>query len=404
MNSRVRVFRLRIVGSVMVCLLLGLVQRAHSQGTAGALDHLKCYSIEDSAQPISYVADLQNQFGLAPGCVILVPARLFCAETNKRIDPPVLPPGGGPSGTAPGDFLCYLVRCPNDPTTPDFRVEDQFGRRPIQLDNARLLCAPANKLICGDGISEPGEECDPGSAATNVCPNGNACRPDCTCEPPPPCTSGQPCSDAAGDAGNCVCSSTDPASCTCVVPTPSACPCNASCPMPDGTLGQCSPVGSATFCQCAPPQCPCDAQCTNTAGQTGQCRPGEDAAGLCHCVVPRPTPTPVQCPCEASCTMDNGTLGVCRRVFPGANFCRCAPPPPPTPTPCVCGADCVTTSGLNGVCKPGFTNVCSCVPKPPPPLQPCPCGAQCATSSGQPGRCRPISSPSSGTCGCVAND
>ncbi len=81
-------------------------------------DHLKCYRIKEELQPTRYVADLANQFGLEAGCVIGTPARLFCAETAKRIVSPNLPPGGGPSGKPAGHFLCYPVKCAESATVP----------------------------------------------------------------------------------------------------------------------------------------------------------------------------------------------------------------------------------------------------------------------------------------------
>jgi hypothetical protein len=118
-------------------------QAARAQVVDPGLDHLKCYTIKDSLQPARYVADLRNQFGLEPGCLIGVPARLLCVETEKRILAPQ-PPGGGPSGTPAGHFLCYPVRCPTTAATGEIRVEDQFGRRSIAFQKERILCAPTN--------------------------------------------------------------------------------------------------------------------------------------------------------------------------------------------------------------------------------------------------------------------
>jgi hypothetical protein len=146
----------------------------------GPLDHLECYTIRDSLAETKYTADLNNQFGLEPGCLLGTPARLFCVETQKRIVPPPLPPGGGPAGDDAGHFLCYIVRCPGENPTSTV-VQDQFGTRRIRLEREALLCAPTNKLICGDGGIDPGEACDTGSNTTSVCPDGSPCAADCSC-------------------------------------------------------------------------------------------------------------------------------------------------------------------------------------------------------------------------------
>lgn len=417
------------------------------------LDHLKCYRIKDALPPIRYRADLRNQFGLEPGCVIATPARMLCVETEKRITSSPLPPGGGPSGEGAGHFLCYLVRCPTSSAPPLVGVEDQFGRRRIQLDSARMLCAPANKLVCGDGEIDPGEACDPGGATTNVCPDGSPCSSDCRCPPeiccqcldtctvataagcPTGCTPvtgatcnsagvcetcpcGTNCIDTSGNVGIC----RDPGSgvCECFVAEP--CPCGRPCDAPDGQAGHCRPSGSTNLCQCRPdepPDCPCGATCSaagvvgvcqEVAGSTEcECRPVttdcpcgdecETRQGPGHCsptdnpnlCVCQPDDAP-DCPCGFTCTLADGTVGFCRQV-PGTTECECRP----APSDCPCGERCRTAANERGLCQPTSPgDVCECRPLP----SDCPCGEPCQDGNGQTGTCRDLPGTPAGVCTC----
>lgn len=423
------------------------------------LDHLKCYRINDSLRPTRYLADLRNQFGLEPGCVVMTPARVLCVETEKTIISSPAPPGGGPSGDPAGHFLCYFVTCKENEAPSTVNIEDQFGRRRVTVDKARLLCAPANKLICGDGEIDAGEACDPGSAATNVCPDGLPCNADCTCAPgvccqcPDTCTDvtgticpagcspvvggtcsaagdcetcpcGQVCTDDAGNVGIC----REPAGggpCECFVEEP-GCVCGDACETRVGP-GHCRPVGSTNQCECRPdelPNCPCGATCT-VGGVAGICRDGDDNDGECKC---RPVdsgcpcgercrsplgpghcqPTndssvcecrpdePPDCPCGTVCTADDGTVGVCRETG-SSGKCKCRPEVPD----CPCGQSCQDENGSNGICRhlPGTpSGVCTCLVPPP---DDCPCGADCVASTGLVGKCRPVPG-APGDCACVS--
>jgi len=432
---------LRFVALLGLVALMGVVAlfvvpstaRPQTSDQPPALDHLKCYTIKDSLQPAKFQADLRNQFGLEKGCVIALPARLLCVETDKRITSAEVPPGGGPSGRPAGHFLCYSVRCPDSENPFKVPVQDQFGTRRIAVDRARLLCAPANKLICGDGDLDPGEQCDPGSAATNVCPGGEPCNADCTCPVPiccdcgpngcsdataagcppgcPPvsgvactangtceeCPCGARCLDADGNVGACRptgSAATDP--CECVVEPPPECPCGVNCTTDSGITGFCRPVAGSDVCRCVegPPPviCPCGTDCTTAAGEVGFCRP-DPATNQCTC---RPVPPPPDCPCGTTCVDVNGQAGLCRPV-PGSNACACVTIPPPPQ--CPCGTDCTTAAGEAGSCRPDpTTNQCTCRPVPPPPD--CPCGATCVDANNQAGVCRPV--PGADACACVA--
>ncbi len=122
--------------------------------------------------------------------------------------------------------------------------------------------------VCGDGIVDPGEQCD-----TDPCSDGSPCNPDCTCEQPlvccdfagsvPTCaddvplsectaapgTPGPPGSGCDPDLARCV----HTRCCDCVSPAPSC---------TEVAFGEPCPTG----CTLAPPGMQCDAA-------TGMCSP-----------------------------------------------------------------------------------------------------------------------------------
>jgi hypothetical protein len=348
----------------------------------------------------------------------------MCVETAKQIISTPLPPGGGPSGTAAGHFLCYAVRCPTDTAPTTVPVEDQFGRRLVVVDNARLLCAPANKLICGDGEIDPGETCDPGSAATNVCPGVLPCNADCTCSPgvccqcPDTCTTGagticpteppgcipvpggvcsddgrcetcpcgQTCVNDAGTVGIC----REPAAggpCECFVEQP-GCPCGDPCETRVGP-GHCEPVAGTDECRCRPdepPDCPCDTTCT-VGGVAGICRRNGNGNGdECEC-----RPVDSGCPCGEECRSPLGK-GHCQQTS-DPNVCECRPDEPPD---CPCEASCTLDDGTVGVCQEvGNSDKCKCRP-----VSDCPCGEPCEDANGQNGTCRHLPGTPAAACTC----
>src|SRR2546426_5314153 len=118
------------------CLAL-LAGGARAQSTA---DHLKCYKIRDNAPAVLYTANLTG-LGSESGCRVKVPGKLLCvAATKSSVSPH--PPGGGPSGTNAGTFVCYKIKCPKG-TLPTVRVQDQFATHSLTPRAAKLLCAPA---------------------------------------------------------------------------------------------------------------------------------------------------------------------------------------------------------------------------------------------------------------------
>jgi hypothetical protein len=381
--------------SLVLLLVAGGLSAASAQvfDLRDRLDHLECYDVRDTIPESRYTADLDNQFGLQPGCLIGTPARLFCVETEKRIVPPPQPPGGGPGGSAAGHFLCYTVRCPGEAPSTTI-AQDQFGTRRIVLTRETLLCAPANKLICGDGEIDPGEACDTGSDATSVCPNGSACLADCTCPGSVCCRCPDRCIDLA--TGECPeeCMRVAGARCTTAGTCEAPCPCDAACTLDDGDEGICRLTGTSIVspCECAPPrdECICGTTCEDHATHVGFCRPDPNT-GECRCFVPPPG----DCPCGATCTDPNGLVGRCVGTDPAIDSCECRVPPQ-----CPCGTRCLNADGNIGVCTPDpVTNVCRCAPPPP---DDCPCGVTCIDEAGAPGHCRPVDGMT--PCRCVRDE
>lgn len=170
----------KVALSLVVAGALSLiVSSAHAQ------DHEKCYKIKDPAK-IKGIVDLTTpQFGLEPGCK-LGPAKYFCAPASKTVisvtsaGVPIapLPVYADP---APGDRICYQVKCPVPPPPfpPDQNVTDQFGNRTLQKFKASYVCTPAvvGPAYCGNGVIDAGEDCD--GLALGACTAG--CRANCSC-------------------------------------------------------------------------------------------------------------------------------------------------------------------------------------------------------------------------------
>ena len=109
-------------------------------------DHLKCYEIEEADAPIEEAqVGLLNQFGFE-NCKLVLPAKLFCAQTIKfRVD-------GQDTGilgaVQTGDFLCYEISCDDDQKRR-ITVLDQFNPlgAEIEIEEAEILCVPAIKFL-----------------------------------------------------------------------------------------------------------------------------------------------------------------------------------------------------------------------------------------------------------------
>jgi hypothetical protein len=166
----------------LVAILAAIVAMASVAATVHAQDHEKCYQIKDPAKIKGVVNLTTPEFGLEPGCK-LGSAKYFCAPASKTVvsvtsnNVPIVPlPLYAPP--APVDRICYKVKCPL-PSPPDQNVTDQFGNRTLMKFKASYVCTPAVKgpNYCGNGVIDPGEDCD--GLAPSTCTIG--CRANCTC-------------------------------------------------------------------------------------------------------------------------------------------------------------------------------------------------------------------------------
>jgi hypothetical protein len=116
--------------------------------TPDCADHLKCYQVIKDTHPVHrHVVDLFNQqFGAEPGCKLSDHASLFCAPTVKRTVDGNPPPHPFPTQELLSDYICYRVTCP-DPKTFQFNADDQFTHHGMAIKTAKLLCAPAVKVV-----------------------------------------------------------------------------------------------------------------------------------------------------------------------------------------------------------------------------------------------------------------
>src|SRR2546426_4175192 len=113
-------------------------------------DHLKCYRIKDPVKLTGIVNLNTPQFGAENGCTIST-ASLFCVPATKAVVSAKDKATGSPitplkfwAPPAPGDRVCYKVKCPR-PSPADQQVTDQFGTRILARPKAALLCTPAVK-------------------------------------------------------------------------------------------------------------------------------------------------------------------------------------------------------------------------------------------------------------------
>ena len=153
-------------------------------GLAQAQDHEKCYKIKDALK-LSANLDLATpQFGVDPGC-IASKAKYFCVPGSKVVNSAIDKGTGLPiaplpvyADPAPGDRICYKIKCPTA-AIADQTATDQFGTRVLSKFKASFICTPAVKGagFCGNGVIDPGEDCD--GLALGACTVG--CRANCTC-------------------------------------------------------------------------------------------------------------------------------------------------------------------------------------------------------------------------------
>jgi hypothetical protein len=158
---------------------VSLVAVSSESAPTPPVDHLKCYQVTQDTNPREKATvNLNNaQFGLEEGCTLITKAPLFCAPTQKFIDPPSTEQG--PILTS--DYLCYKVKCPTR-DKKNILVDDQFGTRQITVEDARLLCTPTVKSTtppCGGTAPQCFGLCDPGLQCKST--NVPGTHPTCEC-------------------------------------------------------------------------------------------------------------------------------------------------------------------------------------------------------------------------------
>jgi hypothetical protein len=146
---------------------------------AGAeADHLQGYPVTDLAKiqpPGSY--SIKGVYGTAT-CTLKKP-KFFLMQVEKNA-------GDDPRGDLTPGFICYPARCTGGVPTGFVTAEDQFGTHTLKTRKTQIICAPANHRICGNGVVDPGEQCDGGAGP---CPG--TCSGTCTC-------GGAPCQATTG--------------------------------------------------------------------------------------------------------------------------------------------------------------------------------------------------------------
>jgi len=225
--------RTKAVSVLAAGVCLALVAGSARAQTA---NHLKCYKVRDSAAKVLYTANLT---GLTPepGCRIKVPAKMLCVASTKTAVSPT-PPGGGPTGTNAGLFVCYKVKCPRT-SIPGVLLKDQFATRSVAPSTAKLLCAPAT-LLGGTATTTT----NPGGGTTTTLPVNPACD-----QTAPVCSGTCP-------TGVCslVISMTAPPACVCVPGTtacsPSSGVCAGSNACPSNTSCMANPAPMGPGCAC----------------------------------------------------------------------------------------------------------------------------------------------------------
>ncbi len=331
----------RMFLALATAIVAAALAPALSQAQVGnPFDHLKCYKIKDPQLKVQYTADLVPlqipPFNIEPGCVLKVPAKLFCIpvqKTNVQPNPP-----GAVNGTTAQDYLLYKIKCPNIAVVKGgmpLPVTDQFGARTILVGAHQVLLVPAFKQsnlchnqqgdpalppICGGDCTDPNAKCVQ-VAGTTTC----ACESPCGLDAQGVCSGmcsfpGQTCQLITLSNGvvDCTC---DPPVDTCHLVDPAARTCGGECSDPNARCV----LDSTGSCQCEKP-CgaigirKCGGLCQNA---TETCTVKPDDSG-CEC-----KPTVAQ-PCGP-----DATTGQCGGVCPNNDTCVHSGPVPGGT--CVCG-------------------------------------------------------------------
>ena len=109
---------------------------------AQTMDHLACYKVRDTAR--GRFTMVVTNAGVTRNCTAKLPAKMACIESRVSGVSPA-PPGGGPSSSAAGSFLCYTVKCAR-PSPPTFDMADDLGgSRNVDFRKAQLVCTEASR-------------------------------------------------------------------------------------------------------------------------------------------------------------------------------------------------------------------------------------------------------------------
>jgi cysteine-rich repeat protein len=279
---------------------------------------LQCFRMSDPVRlkaPAPWI-DLDSPQLQAEQCAIVGSFRLVCIPVRETITRPIQE-AVGPTAYKPftptplpveeavtQDRICYRIRCKTgslpDPAT---KFIDEFGGRTVTKTSSYLLCGPAVKSLCGDGVVDPGEECDDGNTKS-----GDCCSKTCQLEAAGascPDTDGTDCTAAQCDgAGTCVQSNNLPLGTTCAATgiddcTIAACDGNGTCvltPRADGLACDDTDKNPCTAAKCSAGACNQNAlvapgtTCVDT--DNNPCTTATCVAGACDQTVPSPINTP----------------------------------------------------------------------------------------------------------------
>jgi len=163
---------------------------------AQTMDHLACYKVRDPAR--GRFTMVVSNAGVTQNCTAKLPAKMACIESSASGITPT-PPGGGPSSSAAGNFLCYTVKCAR-PSPPAFAMADELGgSRGVDLRKAQLVCTEASR---GGVVAGPSPTSTTTTLATGACRFDDSSR---TCKGS--CGGGGHCAATAA-SGACECRTT----------------------------------------------------------------------------------------------------------------------------------------------------------------------------------------------------
>lgn len=152
--------------STLAALALALPCAAAAQ----VQDHLACFAVKDSAPRSKFQVTVATDAG-PQSCLVRTPAKIACVPAAKTQVTPA-PPGGGPSTSVAGAFLCYRAKCARPSSTQN--VVDQFGARVVKFRASRFVCAPADLTAPPTGSTSttvPGQ-----TTTTTLAGQPGACR------------------------------------------------------------------------------------------------------------------------------------------------------------------------------------------------------------------------------------